>query len=294
MDPKALVQVWNKLSQIGKLPTLPEVYMRVRKALEDPDITAQKIGNIILMDQGLTASVLRLANSAHFGFRRQVSSIKQAIMLLGFNAIRDFVLSVSLMGIFPARDDPESPFQQRSYWEHSIAVAVGSRIIAEDLGYNAPETVFVGGLIHDIGRLILNIIDPDAFKKTLIGAAEEKIFVFDAEVRAFGFSHNEVGHVLAEMWHLPEQLDACIAYHHSPAKVINQELVQPVIIVHVADCLAKALSLGSSGDSLVPPIDEASCEKLRIAPAFLPQIMRRLEDEYPHARDSILSAIVGK
>lgn len=288
MDKKVLSQMWTKLEGVHRLPTLPEVYMKVGKAINDPAISAQKLAKIILMDQGLTASILRFVNSAYFGFRQQVNSISQAIMLLGFSAIHDFVLSVSLMEIFPIDDKEQGSFRGRGYWEHSIAVAVASRLIADELEYPNRETVFIGGMIHDIGRVVLKLVEPKRFLNAVNRSLQEQTFLLDGEVMEFGFTHAEVGSLIAGMWHFPDIFAGIIAYHHMPSKVLNPDMSKPVTIIHLADCLTRALEYGFSGESLVPPIDTAACEAAGITTEMIPKILTRLQEEFAPARDSIM------
>ncbi len=289
-----LLKAEKLLNDIPKLPTLPDVYMHVKDAVADPRMTASKLGEIILTDQGIAVQVLRLANSAYYALRKEVKSITQSISMLGFNVIHDFVLSVALMGIFPEKDDPDSPFSMLSYWEHSIAVAQGSKIIAEKINYAAPETAFVSGLIHDMGRLLMYAYFADEFKAAITYAKEQDISMVVAEDKFFDVTHNELGYALAKKWDLPEFLGCAMAYHHEPIKVAKFDSMIPTTIVHVANCLAIALELGYSGDTVIPQLSQAACDRIQLSPSYIGPIMRLLENDFYHVKNAILdSSTIG-
>ncbi len=289
MDPKEFTRIEKKLVQFQSLPTLPEVYGKVRDAIANPNINASELGDIIRIDQGIATSVLRIANSAYYGFTKQIDSISKAISLLGFQAIHDFVLSVSMIGLFPAEDSDMSQFDLRGYWEHSIAVAIASRIIANTVHAPQPETAFIAGLIHDIGRLMLMRIETQRFYRTIEVAINDNIFLLDSEVQEFGFTHNEVGAMLAKKWNLPNILSDSITYHHMPV-ASSDEAKLTVSIVHIADALIRALCYGSSSDALlVPPLSHSICQEINFMPDHIQTVMTQIDDEFPSARDAIIS-----
>ena len=143
------------LSKTKDLPTLPAVVAKVMKAVSNPMATAGDLNGIISTDQALTSKVLRLANSAYYGFPQEITNITQAVTILGFNTIRNLALSVSVHKMLFASREKEL-FSHRDFWKHSVATAVAAKMLANQTGYKSEENAFTAGLMHDIGK---NVFD---------------------------------------------------------------------------------------------------------------------------------------
>lgn len=266
MDPKVRKNVEEFLKGVQQIPTLPDVYLKVKKAFEDPNISVEYLADAIRYDQALTVSILRLANSPLFGFRQKISSINQAIMLIGLREVYSLVLSVTVMGLFPMTDDENSLFPARKFWEHSLAVAIASRMLGTSMGYQSPDELFVAGLIHDIGKMIEKMYLGEKFERICRRARDEKRFFLDIEADELGFTHAEVGGILTETWKFPAFLISTTAHHHQPAKVSDPEFMDGAAVVHLADSLVRGLGIGWSGDPYVTPVDMNTLKRLHLIP----------------------------
>ncbi len=266
MSREKLVQL---LDQVTDLPTLPTVYVKVNALLQSSGANAAQVARIVESDQAIATKVLRLVNSSFFGLSRRVTQISQAIVLLGFNAIRSVVLSISVFESFKGGGSNKR-FDRRDFWKHAIATGSIARMLAKELRIGAEEDAFSGGILHDIGKLVLDQVLPGEFEKILTFVDEKGCSMFEAEHRVLGTDHCEIGEYLLEKWNLPPLLIECVALHHSPA--IFRSNPQMVSIIHLADIFARRLHIGSGGDNLIPTPDPFALEELELdQDAFLAQ-----------------------
>ncbi len=237
---------------IINLPTLPTVVAKMVELIDDPQSSARSLSRIIKTDQVLTTRILRMANSAYYGCPNPISSINLAIVVLGFDTIRNLGLSVAVISRLARAANDEELLDYTRFWEHSAAVAVASRMLARMHGLRAMESeAFVAGLIHDIGKLILSQYQTSDYSKCFQLVAAENISLAAAEERVFGVTHADVGGWLAERWNLPVGLGEAIRLHHIP--LTAKARPELTAIVHFANILARAAKVGNGGDLLVPP-----------------------------------------
>ena len=230
----------KKLDRTGDLPTLPAIAMEVNKMLQDYDNTDLGIlKDRIEMDQAITAKILKLANSAFFGVRSKVTSISHAITLLGFNTIRNAIISVSIMDALSTNGET-SEFNIKDFWKHSVAVAVVSRYIAEQTRLYSPDDCFIGGLLHDIGKIVMLKQFPELFFRIFNNCKEKDQCFFDIEKEEISVSHAYMGYYLAKKWQLPLQLADVIRYHHTYSN--NAREYNFMIVVGGADTIVNAAS----------------------------------------------------
>lgn len=238
--------VERRVRSIAKLSTLPFIAIKVMELVENPRTSASRLCDLISADQVLAARILKLANSAYYGFPRKISTLNLAIVVLGFNALRDLVLSISVIDQFNV--DQESNLHLEQFWRHALIVGRGARLLARYLNYPVIGEVFVAGLLHDIGYLVLLQQFPDNFKLAYDYAKEKEISFNEAEVVKLGYSHSVLGAWLAEGWNLPGKLVQAIRYHHSPEKSFqNKELVN---IIYLSDLLSYSIDVGSGFNGL--------------------------------------------
>ncbi|HPC37690.1 MAG TPA: HDOD domain-containing protein [Exilispira sp.] len=239
------------LSKIEDLPTLPIVIQRILQLINDPKATTKQIGSIITSDQSLTAKTLKLVNSAFYGFSKKITTVDQAIVIIGFNAVKNLAISASVFDIFKNMNQ-KSSFDRYGFWTHSTAVAFIAKQISEDTRIGNPGEVFVSALMHDIGKIILDVYFSDEMNRILYNANNKNISFIQSEEEILGFTHPEVGFLLSRKWNLPDNLYIPIRYHHNPNKAIKYESI--VAIVHTANIIAKAGNIGYDGDSVTPKI----------------------------------------
>ena len=266
----------NIVRKIESLPTLPTTYSRINELMNRPTTCAMDIADVISRDQVLTARLLKLVNSAFYGFSGKIKTVSGAVVVLGFKAIKSLVLSSSVLDLFKEKE-ANPLFEPVSFWKHSLAVAACSKLIAKYLDYDDPEEFFVAGLLHDIGKIILNQFFKQEFYEVLVFSRKEKITLVEAEMQKFQACHSDTGLLLCEKWRLPDCVKEAVAYHHSPEAFQNYPLFPSV--VHLADILVKSMELGSSGDPFVNMISNHAWTTLNIPLSQLEPIMQKLKIE---------------
>ena len=276
MDSKTILK---KLDRIDDLPTLPLIALEVNKMLQDYDTSISKLAQTIEKDQAMVPRILKLVNSAFFGFRSKIGSISHAVILLGFNTVRNAVVSISIIDTFSKNKEALEGFDIAEFWKHSLAVAVISRYLAEKTRLQPPEDSFTGGLLHDIGKIILFQYFQDLFKKVWISAKENKLSFYDAEKKEIPITHARIGGYLAKRWQLPESISDVIQYHHAFSKNANN--LNLVMTVHVADIIANSFMPGQKNKldfSLIYP-DAISLMKLQLDTVsnWFPEISKEIE-----------------
>jgi putative nucleotidyltransferase with HDIG domain len=244
--------------RIMNLPTLPTVVAKMIEMIDDPKTNAAKLSKLIETDQVLTAKVLKLANSAYYGLPRQIGSLNMAVVVIGFSALRNIVLGLTVVDRFAKNWNGYFDFSQ--FWEHAVACGIASKFLARDGGYLNAEEAFATGLLHDLGKLIFNQYLPEDFDEVVKIVREKRVTFEEAELEVIGISHAEVGGLLAEHWRLPNRLAEGIAFHHRPAEAPEGSLLPA--IVHVADVVCHEANITQVLDTVVAP--ELNPEACRI------------------------------
>jgi len=265
------------IARIDDLPTLPRTVLKITELVNDPKSSAKDLSRIITDDQVLTARLLKLVNSSFYGFPQRISTVTNAIVLLGFDAIRNLLLTTSVFDLFAGRNKRRRQDQEK-FWDHSLGCAVGAKVIGNYLRHDKIEELFVSGLLHDIGKIVEMLFLPDEFAKVAAAVNRENILMITAENQVLGFNHAEIGKLLAEKWNLPIKLEQVIAYHHQPN--FAGSFIMEASIVHLADILSRALDMGYGGDNKIPPLDKLAWESLKIKTGALESIMETMQNEY--------------
>jgi Predicted signal transduction protein len=230
----------NLLLNVHNLPAIPIVILEVSKLLDNPLASAAELGRVINKDQGLVTKVLTVANSPLYGLPRRVSTIEFAIVILGFEHIRNILIAISMIEAFRGKNNKN--WDRKSYWVHSLITATAAKRIADDLGYHKSGEAFTAGLLHDLGISVIQRYFTNDFNKICEMVEEEQVTYEQAEELILGLTHMEVGKLLAEKWNLPPSLSDCLNYHHTPSKAeISKQLAS---IVHLADYMTQKLLMG--------------------------------------------------
>lgn len=205
--------IWATLEKIKDLPTLPSVYFKLNQLLKDKQASIERVAHIIELDPAMSSRILRLVNSAFYGVRQESNSIAHAVMILGFNAVKNAVVSVAILDTFSYKDRYEN-FDITEFWRHAVSVAVLSKQLAERSRLVAPEDAFIAGLLHDIGKIIMTKYFKEDFGKVWKIMQETKCSYADAEQQAASIDHVQIGAYLVRKWQLPEPIIQAIAGHH--------------------------------------------------------------------------------
>jgi putative nucleotidyltransferase with HDIG domain len=250
------------------LPTLPGVINKLNTLSENEKSSVQEMAKIVSSDSVLSARILRLANSPSYGFYR-VSTISNAMILLGVNVVKSLALSSSIFEIMEKNSV--------GLWEHSLAVGVSANIIARKLALPECEEIATAALLHDIGKVIISLKcseAEDAIRKII---REQEIYMREAERQVLDTDHAEVGAWLSKSWFLPDKLSEPISFHHDVIKSENHRIKTSV--VHIADVLIKASGFGDSGDCYVPKIQQIAWDCLNMNEQLLAEIVTDIEDK---------------
>jgi HD-like signal output (HDOD) protein len=269
------------ISGVEDLPTLPRTVMRITEFINDPRSSARDLAGLISDDPVLTARLLRIVNSSFYAFPQRIATVTEAILLLGFDAIRHLLLTTSVFNIFPAQSR-KGRHELEHFWDHSLGCAIGAKAVGRFLGHDKLEELFVAGLLHDIGKIVEMMKLPEQFSEVTRRVREHNVLIAVAEAEVLGFTHAESGQLLAEHWNLPAKLTGVIAHHHHPSAA--GPFGAEALIVHVADILARALGLGSGGDDKVPPRDEAAWQGLKLNSGAFDAIMAAMLVEFEEIR----------
>ncbi|NLW57048.1 MAG: HDOD domain-containing protein [Firmicutes bacterium] len=227
-------------SRIREIPTLPMIAHRVLVLLNNPKSSASDLERVIKHDQALAARVLKLVNSAYYGFHRRITTVGQGIVILGYQTIRDLVLSVSIAELFRMRGKSKI-FDRAALWEHSVGVAVGAQLLARRAALPLEEEAFIAGLLHDIGIVILDQCLTTEFDE-IVNLTKGGLPLIQAEEQVLGFNHTAVGKMLAEKWNFPPLFVEVLRYHHRPSQRRNHWAMTS--LVFVADHLCQEAGIG--------------------------------------------------
>lgn len=255
-------RIKNITQHIFQLPTLPTTGAKLIELIDNPETSATELSQLIASDQVLVAQILKLANSSYYGFPRQINTLPLAIVVLGFDTLKNLGLSISVIDRFSKLSE-ELSFDFYLFWEHAIACGIASKMIARENKYRVSGEGFVTGLLHDIGKLVVNLYFRKEFEKIFWLMLESNEPMYKVELRVLeNVNHADIGAWLAEKWNLPPKLVEGIRYHHNPAKVCQNP--QLPAIVHVADYLVKSLGVGFSGDFSTPQYDVQVLDLLQL------------------------------
>ena len=239
-------RVFDVLETIGSLPTLPVVISRLNALIGNPHTNMQEISEVIAKDQAISVRVIRLVNSAFYGFPNSIGSIRQAIVILGLNTVRNIILGVSVVKVFENGSAP-SVFDRHKFWLHTFAVAMGAKLLAQKLGRPEPEDYFISGLLHDIGILVLDQFFHREFIDIIQNSLKDNTEYESAEINKLGVMHAEIGAFLAGKWKIPEFLINTIQYHHNPMEGGSQTDKNRnfIAITHLSDITARKRMFGA-------------------------------------------------
>ena len=245
-----------------KLPEVPTIVVKLNEMMDDPHASASDVAQIVSTSPSLSAVLLRIVNSAAFGLPTKIDSIVRAVSLLGTRQISSLAMGISVMLAFG--NIPSNLINMNQFIIHSLSCATIARIIAALANIRNTEQLFISGLLHDIGRLILFKYFPDIAKTLLHTQEIEKsdLPLFDIEKKLIGATHSQIANLLLKQWNFPSQLNHNIVYHHTPSRAQNPAEAS---IVQLADMIAHGIGFGQSGERIIPDFDENAWENVGIS-----------------------------
>lgn len=268
-------------ARVRSLPSLPSAVLRLLDVLQDPLSDIDTVTELVSTDQALVAQVLRLANSPFYGLSGRVASIRDGINILGLGQIRSLVLTAVMTIQFDRLHG--RALHMQAFWRHSLACAVASAVLARATGLNE-GAAFTAGLLHDMGRLVLDSLYPETMAAVLEQAQAHDLPSHLVEVQHFGVSHTQVGGWLAEQWHFDQGVCDAIAQHHEPQPSSQLGLVD---LVHLADAVAHALDVAGDPHEAVPNIRTSAWTKLNLATDLVPVLLERIETGFQQLQEAL-------
>ncbi len=235
------------ISRVGTLPPLPQTVHRLIGIVSDPAASLTEIVETIRYDQAFTAEVLRLCNSAYFGLSREIQSIDDAVKMLGTVKVLQLVVATHSKALLA---QPQSGYglPAGGLFLHSMAVAIAAQLLAKRLALQQSGMAFTAGLLHDVGKVVLNEFVAEEYIEIARRVTHEHVSFSEAEELVIGFSHQEIGARLGERWSLPSTMVDCIRYHHAPLDLDRHDPY--VDAVHIADSICILLGIGGGDDGL--------------------------------------------
>lgn len=263
------------INRIDEIPVFPLTVRNILNLIDDPKANIKDIEKEILKDQGYTAKVLKLANSAYYGVSRGIKTVSQAITLLGFREIRSMVLASSVGNVL-SMELKGYALEREALWKQSQICAITAGAISKKIKYKYPDQAYVAGLLRDIGKVILDHYLNDQFQTIMDLVNEGNRPFIEVEEQVLGFNHCHVGAKIAEKWQLPEDLVEAIALHHEPEKAATDPKL--VAITHIADSLVMMMGFHIGSDGLAYNLSNSAMELLNLDESMITDIISEVAD----------------
>ncbi|MCC8107849.1 MAG: HDOD domain-containing protein [Planctomycetes bacterium] len=266
------------IENFDDMPALPNVVARLTRLIADPKTTASDINSALSSDPGLVTRILKLVNSSYYGFSRRITTITNAVVILGFNQVRNLALSAFMFDTF-AKSKDGSLLDVGGLWRHSIGAAFLAAAIAKGTKPILEEDAFICGLLHDLGKFIMaEKAVADAGR--VVGLVRERDLLFiEAERKILGYDHAVLGAVVMERWNLPPTLVNVVRHHHEPLSA-PESARHLACVANVADIVSRALLMGNGGDRKIPRLEERVWQMTGLDWKRLEGIIRRVAEEY--------------
>ncbi len=278
-DQTASKRLDDLVRQVRDLPALPTSVTRVMQLTNDPKAGLSDVAHALAADQGLAARVLKLANSAYYGSSRRIGTVSEAVVILGMRTTRNLTLATSCQDMLE-REVSGYFLPRGALWRHSLACAAAAQNLARRAHFRGTEEAFVAGLLHDIGKVIMNAYLKAEFAQVLTRVAKGEMTFSDAEREALGFDHAEVGARLLERWNLPATLVTAVRYHHVPSQIPESPLAA---LVHIADTICLTLGIGLGVDGMAYALDPNALAMLNLTESDFEQVASQTCDTLSEA-----------
>lgn len=267
-----------------ELPTMPEVLLRLNEVMANPDASADDVAKVVAKDPAVATNLLRIVNSAYYGLQVRVSSIGLAVSVMGFSMTKKVALKAAVFSVFGRKRDKAQCFDPLVFWRHSILTGTAARTlgsISPVFADSHAEDLYICGLLHDIGKIILLEKASAKYLAMLAKSAQTHRAELDVEQEEFGFTHADVGSVLAIKWFLPEDLTIAIRYHHSPSRDPFHRSLSSLI--HLADHLAWSAGSPSTVGTPQPQIEHEVYDQVGLDPQRIEDLLPQIQDDFAAA-----------
>ncbi|VAW94667.1 Predicted signal transduction protein [hydrothermal vent metagenome] len=275
---------YELVSGVVRLVSLPEVCIRVNEMLEDVRVNASDIGKIICQDTGLTARLLKIVNSAFYGFPSRIETVSRAVTVIGLRELRGLVLAASAVEAFSKI--PNEILNMVKFWRHSVYCGVVAQLLAERCHVLHSERLFVAGMLHDIGKLILCHRLPKEMAIVVERCKSEDRPDYEIEHEVFGFDHTEVGGELLKVWQMPKTLEEAVRHHHQPNEA--DEAIMDVCLIHIANGMTLMAENGLELYGETGEISDYAWQTTNLDPSVMDDIFHDAGNLFSEALESIL------
>ncbi len=254
--------------------TLPDIFYRITEIINNPRTSARDIAQVVEKDTALTARMLKLVNSPFYGFPQKIETISKAVTVIGTKQLSMLALGISVTKLFS--EVPSTYLDMQKFWKHCLGVGICAKLISEHMDYSESEKLFVAGILHDIGRLIMLKKIPQQTAMALKYTWDNDSFLSKAERQCIGFTHTKLGSELCTNWKIPPLLVDIVTYHHNPTQA---KYSLECSILHLAELIVNALDIGTSGEKMVLYLNEKAWENLNISSKVIVPIVEQLRNE---------------
>lgn len=261
-----------------EFPSMPSIAMKVIELVSDPNTTVEVLSKAISVDEALSGRVLRLANSCYYiQYKKAVNPIAQIILVIGFNNLKNIILAASLKTIYKKFD-----FIEKRLHHHSIGTAIIAHHLAKEIGFDRKEEIFIAGLLHDIGKIVINNNMPEIFCSIMNEMDEEIYLPVKRETSLFNITHPQLGSYVVKHWGLSEELQEVIHFHHEPEKVDkkNTYIFQLTAIINLSDAICHKMGIGLNMSEDIDLTSLQSFLVLGLSDGRLQRIIEKVEESY--------------
>ena len=244
-----------------KLPEIPTIVTELNEVIDNPYTSAKHIAEVVYRSPSLTALLLKIVNSPLYGFAQKIDRVSRAVTLIGTKEISSLALGIMILSVF--KDLPEDIIDMKSFLKHSLACGIIARILAAQKNWPQTEQLFVSGLLHDIGRLIVYVYFRDQARHLLARALRANTILYQEEKNLLGCQHTDIAKYLLKKWQIPSNIENNVSCHHHPSKA---RIPDQAAVVHLSDIIVNGLGIGTSGERFVPPLDPEAWNHLELSP----------------------------
>lgn len=263
-----------------KLPEVPSLVFELNEIISNPMSSAENIAQVINRSPSLTATLLKIVNSAFYGLRSKIDSIARAVMLMGSKEVSNLAMGITIMETF--KDIPQEVMNVASFLEHNLACGIVARILAAHSNIPQTEQLFISGMLHDIGRLLIYKYFPEYAKLTILEAEQSGIPLLKAEKKILGCTHAHLGKKLLNKWKLPLTLVDNVSYHHNPSSAPNPAMAATL---QMADIIVHGLGIGNSAEQIIPAFDSKAWERLNLPVDAFHSLIKQAEHQVETFRE---------
>jgi HD-like signal output (HDOD) protein len=279
-----MIEMQTLLKQVEEIPPLPDIVVKLLHASRDPNVSTREMVELIKHDPALTFKVLRLCNSSYYGLPRKINSIQEALVYIGTDTLVNFILAGCLSSFYQQAQEGYG-LERGELWRHSVGCAIASQCIASQIDEDHAAQAFTAGLIHDIGKIVLDVYVREEFERINAAVREQHISFVQAERQIIGFAQTEAGAHLARRWNLPESLIDAIAHHQEPENATTDPKL--VAQVHLGNILCLSFGIGIGNDGLAYTFSPKALEITGLRVDDLYRLSVDIHDDYKKAQELI-------